>query len=89
MAVVHREDGGAAGMSGRRVAGAAGERGDPGEGALLGGARCPAWGVAFLHTGWRTACSKGFGECPSVFDRFPAKKECLSSDMNQTFLRLS
>ena len=40
MAVAHREDGGAAGMSGRRVAGAEGERGDPGEGALLGVARC-------------------------------------------------
>lgn len=89
MAVAHREDGGAAGMSGRRVAGAVGEREDPGEGALLGVARYPAWGVAFLHTGWRTACSKGLGECPSVFDRFLAKKEWLSFDVNQTFLGLS
>ena len=39
MAVVHREDGGAAGMLGRRVVGAVGEMG-AGEGALLGGARC-------------------------------------------------
>ena len=45
-------------------------------------------GVAFMHTGWGAACSKGLGEFPSVFDRFPAKKEWLSSDMNQTFLRL-
>ena len=88
MAVVHREDGGAAGMLGRRVVGAVGEMG-AGEGALLGVARRPAWGVAFLHTGWRMACSKGLGECPSVFDRFLAKKEWLSFDVNQTFLGLS
>ena len=55
----------------------------------LGACKVPAWGVAFLHTGWRTACSKGLGECPSVFDRFLAKKEWLSFDVNQTFLGLS
>ena len=46
-------------------------------------------GVAFMHTGWRMACSKGLGEFPSVFDRFIAKKEWLSFDVNQTFLGLS
>ena len=54
----------------------------------LGACKVPAWGVAFLHTGWRTACSKGLGECPSVFDRFLAKKEWLSFDVNQTFFGL-
>ena len=55
----------------------------------FGVCKVSAWGVAFLHIGWRTACSKGFGECPSVFDRFLAKKEWLSFDVNQTFLGLS
>lgn len=54
----------------------------------FGVCKVPAWGVAFLHAGWRTACSKDLGECPSVFGRLFVKKEWLSFDMNQTFFGL-
>lgn len=50
--------------------------------------KVPGRGVAFLHIGWRTACSKDLGECPSVFGGLFAKKELLSFDMNQTFFGL-